>query len=92
MWRAGPLTKGPGLCHGTAGNGYALLVLHHRTGDPIWLERARVFAAHAVHQVRGRRAEHGQVRGSLFTGDVGVACFLGSILDRDPRWPLLDVA
>ncbi|HEU4612979.1 MAG TPA: LanC-like protein, partial [Kofleriaceae bacterium] len=24
-WRAGPLAKGAGLCHGTAGNGYALL-------------------------------------------------------------------
>jgi Lanthionine synthetase C-like protein len=23
IWRAGPLRKGPGLCHGTAGNGYA---------------------------------------------------------------------
>lgn len=26
-WRAGPLAKGPGLCHGTAGNAYAFLVL-----------------------------------------------------------------
>ena len=24
-WRAGPLRKGPGLCHGTAGNGFAFL-------------------------------------------------------------------
>ena len=27
-WRAGPLAKGYGLCHGTAGNAYAFLVLH----------------------------------------------------------------
>ena len=40
-WRAGPLAKGPGLCHGTAGNGYALLTLLERTGDQLWLERAR---------------------------------------------------
>ena len=40
-WRAGPLAKGPGLCHGTAGNAYAFLVLHARTGDELWLERAR---------------------------------------------------
>src|SRR5262249_25083128 len=26
-WKAGPLSKGPGLCHGTAGNGYAFLKL-----------------------------------------------------------------
>ncbi len=33
-WRAGPLRKGPGLCHGTAGNGFAFLKLHDLTRDP----------------------------------------------------------
>ena len=47
-WRAGPLRKGPGLCHGTAGNGYAFLRLHALTGDSMWLDRARRFAVHAV--------------------------------------------
>jgi hypothetical protein len=41
-WRAGPLVKGPGLCHGTAGNGYAFLKLFQRTEDDLWLDRARV--------------------------------------------------
>ena len=41
VWQAGPLTKGAGLCHGTAGNGYAFLALHGRTRDARWLERAR---------------------------------------------------
>src|SRR6185295_4439342 len=45
---AGPLTKGPNLCHGTAGNGYAFLKLHRRTGDTKWLDRARAFAIHAI--------------------------------------------
>ena len=36
-WAAGPLGKGPGLCHGTAGNGYAFLKLYRRTGDAKWL-------------------------------------------------------
>ena len=31
-WDAGPLVKGPSLCHGTAGNGFALLALYRRTG------------------------------------------------------------
>jgi len=52
-WRAGPLAKGPGLCHGTAGNGYAFLKLYDRTGEERWLERARAFAMHAGHQVEG---------------------------------------
>ena len=50
IWRAGPLTKGSNLCHGTAGNGYALLKLYRRTGDAKWLERARAFAMHAIEQ------------------------------------------
>ena len=48
-WRAGPLEKGPGLCHGTAGNGYALLKTYAVTRDEMWLERARSFAtAHSA--------------------------------------------
>ena len=35
------LEKGAGICHGTAGNGYALLAAFGRTGDEQWLERAR---------------------------------------------------
>ena len=55
IWRAGPLAKGPGLCHGTAGNGYAFLRLHALTGDELWLMRARRFAMHAVEQVERQR-------------------------------------
>jgi hypothetical protein len=75
-WRAGPLTKGGGLCHGTAGNGYAFLALFQRTGDEIWLERARAFAMHALAQSDAAIAEHGSLRFSLWTGDLGLACFL----------------
>ena len=57
-WQAGPPQEGPGLCHGTAGNGYALLKAFERTGDELWLDRARRFAMHALEQVerRGRAA------------------------------------
>jgi len=30
--------EGYGICHGTAGNGYAFPKLHRRTGDPAWLD------------------------------------------------------
>jgi len=36
--------KGAGICHGTAGNGYALLKTFERTGDELWLERARALS------------------------------------------------
>lgn len=90
-WRAGPLTKGPGLCHGTAGNGYAFLKLWTRTGNPLWLERARVFAMHAIGQVEAERRTRGRGRYSLWTGDIGVALYLAGCLAGDSRFPTLDV-
>jgi hypothetical protein len=82
-WRHGPLDKGPGLCHGTAGNGYALLKTYAVTGDEIWLERARSFALAALDQ-RQRRY-------SLMTGDIGAALFAQACIDVDARFPILDV-
>ncbi len=88
-WRAGPLEKGPGLCHGTAGNAYAFLVLYTRTGDRVWLERARAFGMHAIRQVEQEREKVGRGRYSLFTGDIGVALFLRHLLDGDDRFPTM---
>jgi hypothetical protein len=89
-WRAGPLRKGPGLCHGTAGNGFAFLRLHALTGDAMWLDRARRFAVHAVEQVRRERAAVGRGRYTLFTGDIGVALYLRACLEVDPAFPVID--
>jgi Lanthionine synthetase C-like protein len=82
-WQNGPLEKGPGLCHGTAGNGYALLKTYELTGDVTWLVRARSFATAALEQLQGRY--------SLFTGDLGAAVFAQACLDIDARFPILDV-
>ena len=89
-WTAGPLAKGPGLCHGTAGNGYAFLKLFRRTGDERWLERARAFAMHAAAQVERARAEHGHGRLSLWTGDVGAALYLRHCLEGTAEMPTID--
>ena len=90
-WQAGPLVKGPSICHGTAGNGFAFLKLYDRTGDERWLERARAFAVHAAGQVERLRAEHGRGRYSLWTGDVGVALYLAACIRGDSAMPTLDV-
>ncbi len=90
IWRAGPVRKGSGLCHGTAGNGYAFLKLHALTRDPRWLDRARRFGMHAIEQVHRGRAALGRGRYTLFTGDVGVALYLRACLDADPDFPILD--
>jgi lantibiotic modifying enzyme len=90
IWIAGPLTKGGGLCHGTAGNGYAFLKLFCRTGDQRWLERARAFAMHAIAQCEHHAATYRMRRYSLYTGDPGVAIFLMQCIDGSAAWPGLD--
>jgi hypothetical protein len=92
VWRAGAHgdEKGHGLCHGTAGNGFALLKTFARTGDELWLERARRFAVHALVQAERLAAANGRRRYSLFTGDVGTALFAARCLDGDARFPVLD--
>jgi hypothetical protein len=89
-WRAGPLAKGAGLCHGTAGNGFAFLKLFRRTGDVLWLERARAFAVHAIAQVERERAAVGRGRYSLWTGDPGTALYLALCVDGTATLPSFD--
>ena len=92
VWRAGPHgdEKGACICHGTAGNGYALLRTFERTGDERWLERARRFAVHALEQVERQKAARGRGRYSLWTGDVGVALYAADCLDARVAYPILD--
>jgi len=91
IWKAGPLNKGPGVCHGTAGNGYAFLKLHMRTGDQRWLTRARAFAMHAIAQSEQARQQHGRRRYSLWTGDPGLAVYLWHCVTGSGGLPAFDV-
>jgi hypothetical protein len=86
-WLAGPHgeEKGPNICHGTAGNGYAFLKAFARTGDEQWLERARRFAVHALEQVERMPRRH-----SLFTGGVGVALYATDCIDARAEYPIMD--
>ena len=80
-WRFGLLKKGPGLCHGNAGNGYALLAAYKLTRDVKWLHRACVFADDASDDnvvMRCRLPDHPV---SLFEGIAGTACFLRDLVD-----------
>ena len=86
-WQAGPHgdEKGPNICHGTAGNGYAFLKAFERTGDELWLERARWFAMHALQQV-----ERMPRRYSLFTGGIGAALYAADCIDAQTQYPIID--
>lgn len=82
IWTCGPLKKGIGICHGTDGNGFALLRLYKRTRDPMWLDRARKFAMHAISQRNGRY--------TLWTGEIGLALFLLACANESADFPSLD--
>ena len=90
-WAAGPLAKGSNLCHGTAGNAYAFLVLHARTRDARWRDRARAFAMHAIRQFEAETEQAERLRHSLWTGDIGLAIFLWDCLRERAGFPTLDV-
>ena len=89
-WQAGPLKKGANLCHGTAGNGYAFLKLFERTGDELWLHRARAFAMHTIEQVERTTAQYGRGRHTLWSGDPGTALYLHSCITATAGFPTLD--
>jgi lantibiotic modifying enzyme len=91
-WQAGPHgdEKGPSLCHGTTGSGWAFLKVFERTQDERWLERARRFAVHALAQARRLRDARGRRRYSLWTGDLGVALFCADCLEAQTRYPVLE--
>ncbi len=91
IWHAGPLIKGASLCHGTAGSGFAMLKLWRRSGEPVWLDRARALAMHAYGQVERHRIRYGQGRYSLWTGDLGLACLLWNCMSESDAFPTLDV-
>lgn len=78
-WHRGLLRKGPGLCHGGAGNGYALLRLYRLTADPRYLHRARQFAAFYLDQHHLRRCRVPDAPLSLFEGRAGWLCYLSDL-------------
>ena len=91
VWRAGPTTKFPVLCHGAVGAGYAFLKLHARTGEKVWLERARAFAMHGIDAAERALAQYGQRKYSLWTGDLGLAVYLWDCVRANAQLPTLDV-
>jgi hypothetical protein len=90
-WRAGPVAKLPGLCHGAPGGGYAFLKLHQRTGDVTWLHRARSFAMHGIAQSDRALEADGRRKFALWTGDLGLAVFLWDCIGACAAFPTLDV-
>ena len=77
--------KGIGVCHGTDGNGLAFLQLYKRTGNQIWLNRARAYAMHELSSANYKESEL-----NLFTGKIGFAFFLIACIEEADNFPLID--
>lgn len=82
IWRRGLLCKGYSLCHGIAGNGYALLSLFQTTKDVKYLHRACKFVewCFSYDEYTSRKPDHPL---SLYEGIVGVMYFMESITDPE---------
>jgi lantibiotic modifying enzyme len=82
VWERGLLKKGFGLCHGVAGNAYALLYVHQTLGDKRFFHRAGQYAKFC--EQRGRvRTDQPDRPLSMFEGLAGTIYFLFDFLDPD---------
>ncbi|TGZ72068.1 hypothetical protein CRM22_002303 [Opisthorchis felineus] len=80
VWQRGLLKKGPGICHGVAGSGYAFLLMFRLTGELVYLHRAAMFATF-MQSDTFRQARRPDCPHSLFEGLAGTACFFADLAD-----------
>ncbi|ODN01842.1 LanC-like protein 3 [Orchesella cincta] len=85
MWNRGLLRKGPGICHGVAGNGYVFLVLNRllEGKDPKQLYRAGKFAEFLECPQFLKEANRPDCPYSLYEGWAGTVCFLMDLLQPE---------
>jgi len=75
------------LCCGSAGRAYGLLALYRRTGDEMWLRRAKQFVDHAVQE----SDPHAEEAHRLYKGGLGVALLAAELEDpSSARMPLFE--
>lgn len=92
IWESGLLRKGPGICHGIAGNGYAFLMLHKVTKEPRYLYRATKFAQFLTKSRFIREANTPDRPYSLYEGKAGAVCFLIDLIHvEQAAFPFLKI-
>lgn len=80
-WQRGLLRKGPGICHGVAGNGLASLVMYRETDEMRYLHRAVKFAEFLEDAQFLTGARQPDRPHSLYEGIAGTVCFLCDLLE-----------
>lgn len=83
VWKYGLLKKGPGICHGIAGNGYVHLLLYRLTKAPKYLYRAIKFAEFLETDEFKSNSRTPDRPYSLFEGMSGAVCFLLDLLEPE---------
>ncbi|XP_050543974.1 lanC-like protein 3 homolog [Daktulosphaira vitifoliae] len=92
VWNKGLLKKGPGLCHGVAGNGYVFLLLYRLTGDTKHLYRAVMFGEFLFTDEFMKKSKTPDNMFSLFEGLAGTVCYLIDLTQPQKAcFPFLDI-
>lgn len=92
IWNKGLLLKGPGICHGIAGNGYAFLLMFRLTGNHKYLYRAHKFMEFLTTEQFLKHARIPDRPYSLYEGLAGTVCFLIDLLNpAKAMFPFMDV-
>ncbi|EDW82080.1 uncharacterized protein Dwil_GK25614 [Drosophila willistoni] len=92
VWKRGFLRKGPGICHGVAGNGYVFLLLFRLTNEMKYLYRAHKFMELLTNSEFKQRARVPDRPHSLYEGVAGTVCYLVDLLEPEQAYfPFMDV-
>eukprot|EP00794_Sanderia_malayensis_P000276 gene276-900_t len=92
IWSRGLLKKGPGICHGIAGNGYVFLMLYRLTNIERYLHRARQFAAFMQTEEFKGNSRVPDAPYSMFEGIAGTACFLADLaFPSEASFPFMEI-
>lgn len=92
IWKKGLLVKGPGICHGIAGNGYCFLLLYRLTENPKYLYRAGKFMEFLTHTEFKAKARVPDRPFSLYEGTAGTVCFLIDLLQpQTAEFPFMEI-
>ncbi|CAH0559452.1 unnamed protein product [Brassicogethes aeneus] len=81
IWSKGLLKKGPGICHGVAGNGYVFLLLYRLTMNVKYLHRAICFYRFMETEQFKKDSRVPDYPYSLYEGLAGAACYLADLGD-----------
>uniref|UniRef100_A0A0A9XEN6 LanC-like protein 3 homolog n=2 Tax=Lygus hesperus TaxID=30085 RepID=A0A0A9XEN6_LYGHE len=82
MWEKGLLKKGPGICHGVAGNGYPFLLMYKMNKDPKYHYRANEFAKF-LYTEDFKKSRVPDAPHSLYEGYAGTMCFLADVMEPE---------